>query len=167
MYIALPLVAVAVSFFFLGYQVGQYVLVKKIDKIKQTLAEAMERWKSTAKLYSSHPGASAKAIGYVNQAQEIVTKINALAAQAEMPSKSATHSSWKNDIKSDMTKLDQERLELLSKAIAEGYDPSVTHEGRTEKLSVFIAEQMSRYPAQPKAKSELRLIKKPNLTLVK
>lgn len=167
MLIAISMLTVAVSAYIVGYQVGQYTLVKKINKVKSTLLESIERWKSTAKLYSQYPGASPKAMGYINQAQEITTKINELTAQAEMPSKSASHSSWKNDIKREAMKLDQQRLQLLKKAVDEGYDPKVTHEGKTGKLSEFVAEQLNRYSTPVAEKPSLRLIKKPHLTVVK
>jgi hypothetical protein len=143
--------------------------LKKLRAAQNNSQESIDKWRSVVELYKSTASPTVRI--YIAKAKDLVDQIQQLSNQAEMPSKSAAHSNWKNDIKQQMIELDRERLNLLSKAISEGYNPDVSFNGRTDKLSVFVEEQKKTYADESdikpvQNKSNLRLIKKPTLTIV-
>lgn len=80
----------------------------------------------------------------LQKASEIASAQADLRAQAELPSKNATHSRHKNGIISEISNLEQQKIDILKTILAEGYDPAITvvHDGGTKQevaLSEYVA----------------------------
>jgi hypothetical protein len=66
-----------------------------------------------------------------------------LRAQAEMPSKNAVHSKYKNGLVAEINEIEQQKLEILRTVLAEGFDPMITvlHDGGGKEeipLSAYV-----------------------------
>jgi ABC-type phosphate transport system auxiliary subunit len=77
------------------------------------------------------------------KAQEITEQQLDLRSQAEMPSKNALHSRYKNGLVGEIRKLEDEKLAVLRSILDDGYDPTIValdeNGQRTElPLSHFI-----------------------------
>ncbi len=86
----------------------------------------------------------------------------------DYPSKSASHSKYKNELSKKIKSLEEEKTELLLKVLDSGYNPSITIMVEGKKKQVKLADYLteSGYGAAPQ-KIEPKLPPARKLTLIK
>jgi hypothetical protein len=136
---------VNVLMFFLGLLVGAgmfigygFYQVKKIKNVKDLLIDEIKK-KVTAE-DDKRNSIKERLI----QAAKIAQVQMELRAQAEMPSKNAAHSKYKNGLVAEINDMEQQKLDILRTVLAEGFDPMITvlHDGGTREeipLSAYVA----------------------------
>jgi hypothetical protein len=128
-----------------GFYLGQYLIIRKVEKVAVKIKAATELWSRLVDGYRSKLDAISippKASAHMKQAEKISIEIQSLTAQAEMPSASALHSKTKNDMKQQIIALNYERLKELQLAVENGYDPIISYAGINKKLSEIVVEQL-------------------------
>ena len=108
-------IAGAATFMYYGLQ-----QVRKMKKTKQTLIDEVK--KKTRELEQKTNSIKERLI----RAQQIAQTQMDLRAQAEMPSKNGLHSKYKNGLVTEITELEQEKINLLKTIITDGFNPMIT-----------------------------------------
>lgn len=133
---------------FLAY--GAYQ-VHKIQKTRDKLLGELKKKAEEAQLKSD----SIKE--RLVKASELAQAQMALRAQAEMPSKNALHSQYKNGLVAEIADLEQKKLDLLKTVLAEGFDPVITvvndngskeEMALSEYVNVALADLGQRRPSE-------------------
>lgn len=114
-------------FFMLGMLTGAAIFVgygyyqfNKIKKAKENLLDQL--YKKTAEVEQKKELIKDR----LTQASELAKMQMELRAQAEMPSKNAVHSKYKNDLVHEINDMEHRKLDLLRTILAEGFDPTIT-----------------------------------------
>lgn len=102
---------------FVGYGVYQ---VRKFRQAKTKITEEIK--KKIDELDGKRDSIRERLI----KAQELTQQQLELRAQAEMPSKNAIHSRYKNGLIGEIGKLEEEKIVVLQSILNDGYDPTVT-----------------------------------------
>lgn len=138
-----------VFMFLLGMVVGTGMFVGyglyQVDKIKKAKATLIEELKKKV-VTEDEKRTSIKE--RLIQASKIAQAQMELRAQAEMPSKNAVHSKYKNGLVHEINEMEQQKLDILRTVLAEGFDPMITvlHDGGTKEeipLSAYVATAQS------------------------
>jgi hypothetical protein len=81
---------------------------------------------------------------HMEQAQEIMEKQQALMAQATMPSKSAAHSKYKNDLAKQLNELEDKKVAIFKKVINSGLDPEIAVFDGNSTTNIRMSEAIAR-----------------------
>lgn len=107
-----------------------------------------------------------------DQIQAITDRQISLQQSTSVPSKSASHSRWKNDLNRQILEMEKEKIKIIRSILADGVDPLITIMGNDNetvkirmseaitRLEAGIAEQSTPYekPKKVPTKPKLRVI---------
>lgn len=124
-----------------SYQMTKLTKTRKgelINKLKESMNAAQ-----IALLTDADKGNSIR--DRLMQASKIAEVQNGLRAQAEMPSKNALHSRYKNGIILQVQELEAQKISILKTVLGDGFDPLITilREGGVQEeipLSVYVSQ---------------------------
>lgn len=131
----------ATGSFLLGYLTAWHMWSTRFQKLKY----ALKMWNGLVLMYKEHMDSISippKAKAHMERATKIHDSMKSLMYQIEMPSKSASHSLYKNDLRKKLMELNSQRLKELSSAVEEGYNPNIEYKGQIVRMSDVIAEQI-------------------------
>ena len=95
----------------------------------------------------------AKVTQLIKDAEGLAKQQTDLSSQAQQPSKGAAHSRWKNGLIAQMRELEDKKIEVFRKIVAEGYDPKIgvlRPSGEVEQLPMSEAIKVWEMEDAPK-----------------
>jgi hypothetical protein len=152
------------SGFFAGMYFATVKHQKEIKKVKMALDDFMTK---SVKFKKSLDDADKKAHQKLNEAIKISQEQYELMKAFDMPSKSASHSKYKNELAAKLKALEEEKCILLQEVLDSGYNPTITVLMDGEKKEIKLEEYLitagygsPKVPeVQPPPTPKLRLVK--------
>jgi hypothetical protein len=83
-----------------------------------------------------------------DQIQKIIDRQISLQQSTSAPSKSASHSRWKNDLNRQILEMEKEKIEICRSILADGVDPLITIMGNNNEIvKIRMSEAITRFEA--------------------
>ena len=132
---------VVLASFAVGYLVAALQSASLLRKYKRIIMEiGGGSYLTREKEFS---GISKEAQEFMRLAANTYKEMMKLSASMEQPSKNASHSLYKNDLKDQFSALNIQRLEYLQRAVDAGYDPMIDFQGTPTKMSMIVSMYLS------------------------
>jgi hypothetical protein len=155
------------SGFFAGMYFATLRYQKEVKKVKLAFDDFITKSVSLKKRIDESNAADKKAHQKLNEAIKISQEQYELMKAFDMPSKSASHSKYKNELAAKLKALEEEKCILLQEVLDSGYNPTITVLMDGEKKEIKLEEYLitagygsPKVPeVQPPPTPKLRLVK--------
>jgi hypothetical protein len=138
----------------LGVAVTMMYFGNLVLRATRILRNGLSPTATAAKTSPEEQARAKRLIAWVKEAGELSQQQINLYGQLEQPSKSASHSRWKNDLASQIRGLETKKMEIFRAILADGFDPviSVMNE-HGEVVKVKLSDSVRDYDAHAAAAS--------------